>query len=537
MSNADPTALLGKTLGSYTLSECLGVGGMGAVFLGVNPTIKSRVAIKVLRTRDDLSEEMVERLWDEARAANLIGHPGIVRIHDCGTDPEIGPFIVMEYMEGETLEARIKREGCLVADVAVRLLQQAASALAAAHAVGVIHRDLKASNLYIVPDPEVTGGERVKVLDFGIAKLLGAKTFHLLTTESGVILGSPLYMSPEQCISAKNVDHRTDIFSLGVLAYYMVCGRMPFQASTFGELVMMHQTRALEPLACGPECPPLFKRIKRVIERAMELDPERRQQSMAEFGAGLSEAMVLAEGDRGSELARIQTTQRQWGAPGKAGRVPIPPADLGLAETKLDRAGSASSSASEERSGPSERSRPETGSSRSRIGAMLLGGGLLVGLGLMVWVFTQSGAPETDAQTAAVARIQEIRGVSKDSKRKQGANSARVFLRLDLEPRDAEVILDGVPHRENPLMLLASPKAHRLEVRAPGYRTEVSELVTDRSFTYTLRLQPDVESKPDGAVNRVGSKPKRPRPRAEGPKPMEPLKPEPRYIPPATGPL
>ena len=279
---------IGKTLGHYRLVKCLGAGGVGAVFLGEYARIESLVAIKILLPRFIANQEMVRRFLDEARAVNRIIHPGLVRIHDIGTHEELGKFLVMEYLRGETLMERIKEAGSLPVATAVNFARQAASALEAAHAAGIIHRDMKPSNIFLCPDAEMPGGERVKLLDFGVAKLTQDDAMDGMT-RTGTVFGSPHYMSPEQCVDAKNVDLRTDIYSLAVIAYAMLTRNMPFEARTFGQLVMMHQTRtATPPRTFRPDIP---EALGRVILRGLEVDPLLRQGSMAELKDALGAAV------------------------------------------------------------------------------------------------------------------------------------------------------------------------------------------------------------------------------------------------------
>ena len=279
---------IGKTLGHYRLVKCLGAGGVGAVFLGEYARIESLVAIKILLPRFIANQEMVRRFLDEARAVNRIIHPGLVRIHDIGTHEELGKFLVMEYLRGETLMERIKEAGSLPVATAVNFARQAASALEAAHAAGIIHRDMKPSNIFLCPDAEMPGGERVKLLDFGVAKLTQEDSMDGMT-RTGTVFGSPHYMSPEQCVDAKNVDLRTDIYSLAVIAYAMLTRNMPFEARTFGQLVMMHQTRtATPPRTFRPDIP---EALERVILRGLEVDPLLRQGSMAELKDALGAAV------------------------------------------------------------------------------------------------------------------------------------------------------------------------------------------------------------------------------------------------------
>ncbi len=216
----DSHDLIGKTVGNYRVLRCLGKGGVGAVYLGEHPGIQSRVAIKVLLPGMVTKPDVVSRFLDEAKAANRVGHAGIVRIHDCDQKEGIGVYLVMEFLERRPLD-RVLTDGYSFSPVeAAQVILQTASAIAASHAVGIVHRDLKPANLYLVPDPDMPAGVRVKVLDFGIAKLLtDQEGRESAQTSTGMIIGTPLYMSPEQCLDSKGVDARTDIYALGVIAY------------------------------------------------------------------------------------------------------------------------------------------------------------------------------------------------------------------------------------------------------------------------------------------------------------------------------
>jgi serine/threonine protein kinase len=232
--------MIGQRIGNYQITKLLAEGGMGAVYLAEHPAIGRRVAVKVLLPEVASDAEMVRRFFNEARAAHAIRHPGIVEILDFGTLPDGASYIVMELLEGESLGARLQRVGRLAPENAVDFAAQAAAALGAAHAQGIVHRDLKPDNLFLVADERVPGHELVKVLDFGIAKLSrgpnGAGSFK---TRTGVLMGTPVYMSPEQCLGTKEVDHRSDIYSLGIILFQMLAGAPPFMSEGHGELIHM----------------------------------------------------------------------------------------------------------------------------------------------------------------------------------------------------------------------------------------------------------------------------------------------------------
>ena len=233
--------MVGTRFGNYRSISLLGEGGMGAVYLAEHPEIGRRVAVKVLHTDLTRDPQLLTRFLNEARAANAIHHPNIIEILDSGTTDGGMPYLVMELLEGETLAARVRRLGKLSLAEALDIAYQTASAVGAAHRKNIVHRDLKPDNLFIIADHSNPGRERVKVLDFGIAKLQ-AKTAPgmMVQTRTGTVMGTPAYMSPEQCLGNRELDARSDIYSLGIILYEMLCGRTPYVSTGFGELLDMH---------------------------------------------------------------------------------------------------------------------------------------------------------------------------------------------------------------------------------------------------------------------------------------------------------
>ena len=210
-SAAAAQAWIGQHVGSYRLLRLLGEGGMGMVFEGTHEGVAGRAAIKILRADVASRPEVVTRFFNEARAANAIEHPGIVRIHDSGYTASRVAYLTMEYLEGESLRTRLDRVQRLPTVDALRVARQIASALVAAHRKNVIHRDLKPDNIMLVPDPDLPGGERVKILDFGIAKIAESLSATPMHTRSDMLMGTPTYMAPEQCRGAKSVTERSDV--------------------------------------------------------------------------------------------------------------------------------------------------------------------------------------------------------------------------------------------------------------------------------------------------------------------------------------
>jgi eukaryotic-like serine/threonine-protein kinase len=276
--------MIGQQFGNYRAVSLLGEGGMGAVYLAEHPAIGRRVAVKVLHKNYIRDENLLTRFLNEARAANAIRHPNIIEILDSGTIADGTPFLVMELLEGESLGTRIRRVGALSLQTSVEFCYQTASALGAAHKKGIVHRDLKPDNLFVVPDPHDPDRERIKVLDFGIAKLQQSAN-DSVKTRTGTLMGTPIYMSPEQCRGTKTVDHRSDIYSLGIIFFEMLCGQPPFVSEGFGELVNMHLNVA--PPAPSSQNPDISPTIDAIVLKMLAKNPEERFADMGELQAAL----------------------------------------------------------------------------------------------------------------------------------------------------------------------------------------------------------------------------------------------------------
>src|SRR4051812_35266821 len=253
---------------------------MGTVWLAEHQLLGSRAAIKVLLPDLSKQNNIVQRFFDEARAATRIRDPGIITVLDFGWH-QGDAYLVMELLTGETLTQRLG-PGTLPPHLAVRYIQLAGLAMAAAHARGIIHRDLKPDNLFVVADQAVPGGERIKILDFGIAKLLdrGADPDHH-STVTGAIMGTPAYMSPEQCRGAGEIDHRTDIYALGCVLFHLLCGRPPFIAPTPGDMIAS-QLRE-EPIAPSVLVPTIPPELDALVLKCLAKDPDARFATMTEL--------------------------------------------------------------------------------------------------------------------------------------------------------------------------------------------------------------------------------------------------------------
>lgn len=246
--------LVGTQIGQYRITRQLGRGGMGIVYEAVHHTIGQVVAVKILKPAISHDPTIVKRFLLEARAVIIAQHPGLVKIYDFGQVPSGELYILMELLEGETLGQRLARLGKLPEEDSVRIARQIASAMATAHYKGIVHRDLKPDNVYIVADKEAPGGERTKILDFGLAKILTPNDSREaptagLQTRDGAVLGTPVYMSPEQCRGSSEIDDRADVYALGIMLFEMLTGQRPFSATTVEALLLQHLTVAPPPLA------------------------------------------------------------------------------------------------------------------------------------------------------------------------------------------------------------------------------------------------------------------------------------------------
>ena len=248
---------------------------MGAVYLAEHPTIGKKVALKVIHRELASNREVVQRFYQEAKAVNRIGSEHIVEIHDFGVTPEGDHYYIMEYLEGSNLAAVLGRETVLDIRRALHIAAQIASALAAAHAAGVIHRDLKPDNVMLTP--RLGDADFVKLLDFGLAKIFAGGPSSVKTA-AGVLLGTPQYMSPEACESRVAVDHRTDIYALGVLLFQMLTGALPFDGESMGE-VLVKQVTQLPPPPRGynPNIPPS---VEQLVLRCLMKQPDARFPTM-----------------------------------------------------------------------------------------------------------------------------------------------------------------------------------------------------------------------------------------------------------------
>jgi len=388
----------GQQIGSYTVLHLLGRGGMGEVYLAQHRRVARRAAIKVLVPELSQNAVVLDRFFNEARAASLIRHPGIVEILDC--DLYLGQaYIVMEFLEGESFGGYLYRTGPLDEDLPFfyGVSAAVASAVGAAHAMGIVHRDLKPDNVFLHLPAAANPTAVVKILDFGIAKLAQQDGVPS-QTGTGVLLGTPAYMSPEQCRGAGRVDSRSDIYSLGCILYEALTGGPPFVREGFGDLIVAHVSEPPPPLAqrVAGIAPELDGLIQRMLAKA----PEQRPQTMEEVGVALR-ACARAAGLNLDEPLR--------------GKIPVerPPEKIESAATQ-PAAGSVGPSGFDTAPlGPTPRGRQAGGSAPIVASAVPLEGSGRAGAGLSGRVM----APSSVEGSQAASAIPSVPGLAAGSTR------------------------------------------------------------------------------------------------------------------------
>jgi eukaryotic-like serine/threonine-protein kinase len=287
--------VIGTLAGSYRIVDTISVGGMGTVYRAEHTLLGRMAAVKVLNPEMSTSRDIVNRFFNEARATTSIKHPGIIEVFDFGYLESGNAYLVMELLEGAPLSVRNRARGRIPEHEAAAILRLVCSALTAAHAKGIVHRDLKPDNIFLVPDPDSQLGERPKLLDFGIAKLTDIGLAGS-ATKTGAVMGTPTYMSPEQCRGTGEVDHRADLYSIGCIFYELLTGRPPFIDRGAGELIGAHLFMQPEPPsrhAAG-----ISPDAEALIMSLLAKNPAERPQSATDLAQRL--APIAARGGFGS---------------------------------------------------------------------------------------------------------------------------------------------------------------------------------------------------------------------------------------------
>ncbi len=280
--------MIGQQLGNYRVVRQIGQGGMGTVYEAVHTQMRRRAAIKVLHPAYSDNPDIVRRFFNEALAVSVVNHPGLVGVFESGQLEDGSAFLIMEYLEGESLRHRLLA-GPMAQREVLSIGRQVAAALTAAHEKGIIHRDLKADNVMLVPDPEVPEKQRVKILDFGIAKVAAEHQVNAIHTKDGVVMGTPECMPPEQWMSATLVDDKSDVYALGVLLFEMLAGHHPFTGDSPQQWMMQH---LYEPVPVAPGPPALRSLVACMLDKTRAGRP-----AMAQVTAEIEEIVDSGEAE------------------------------------------------------------------------------------------------------------------------------------------------------------------------------------------------------------------------------------------------
>lgn len=484
--------MLGETLGNFRIVKKMSEGGMGRVYLAQHTSMDRRAVVKVLRTHLVEDDGMVQRFLNEANATATIDHPGIVYVMDVGRHGGSGsPYILMEHLEGETLRERLRRERVLAPDIAASIVRQIADALAAAHDKGIVHRDLKPSNIFLVPDSAVDGSERIKILDFGIAKLLGEGKSDVVT-HSDVLMGTPLYMSPEQCDGARTVDHRADLYALGCILFELMCGRPPFADEGSGMILAAHLMR--EPPAPRSLAPSMPRGLEAVILRLLAKQPDERYPGARELVAALDALDTLD----GLAIPVRRTSVRM--------AVSLPP----IAELYENRDGAGSPTTLLATTG--ERIQPvvHDGMERRRRWPILLGmamaivgaavvlpwlGGGEVGERPVIQASAGHAAPDPVASPARMGQAAAARVPAQAAETPPPGTEARIAAEIEIEiassPDRAVVLHEGAPVGQTPFKGTYPASSGELifVVEKQGYEPLTLEVPADRDHVERVTLE------------------------------------------------
>jgi serine/threonine-protein kinase len=459
--------------GKYQIIRRIASGGMGAIYEVQHLRIGKRFAMKLLLPELAGREEVTARFEREAKAASAIGHPNIIEITDMGSTEDGLQFIVMELLHGEDLAALIVREAPLDADRTVHLVNQVLMALEAAHGAGIVHRDMKPENVFLIRSQ--AGDEVVKLLDFGISKIANSDENKLKLTSTGLILGTPYYMSPEQAKGARDIDHRSDLYSVGVLLYEALTGQRPYTAENLNSLIyQILAGQYKRPTELRPDLPP---RLENVILKALASEPDQRFQTAAEFREALLGHLEVATPRRTSVLGR----SGEHGHPD------------GLARTEADG-----------ELDPLLRTQPDARAPRrSGLIAALVMVVLALG-GLGAYLALRGGKPAATGAPPPVATKAVDAAAPPPVMTTEPVAPAVVRITVDLRPAEATLTLDGKAVSGNPFTIPKDGQSHALAAEAKGFKPGKLSFTADEAQRLQLHLEPEdkVRKDPGGGSSR-----------------------------------
>jgi serine/threonine protein kinase len=467
---------LGSILdGKYEIARLVGEGGMGSVFEAKHLLIGRRLAIKFLHPQYATSEEVTTRFHREAQAAAQIGHENIIEVTDMGTAPDGSPYIVMEFLEGCDAKTLIEAEGAIPHKRAAHIIVQALSALHAAHQVGIIHRDLKPENIYLIE--KGLNPDYVKLLDFGISKFRALETDGAKgLTQTGTVLGTPHYMSPEQARGEQDLTLRSDIYAMGVILYQMLTGHLPFDAPNYNALLIKILTEdPPSPDTLNPDLPP---ELVDTINTSMARDPNDRFSDCLTFRARLL-PFVPGASDVTSSLSTASRTAIREAMYAKP--TPMEMTQSGIADGKR------------------------------KLIPLILGGAALLVIAAVIGIVVAFSGDEPATDPPTVAQQNPTKKVNPDKIDIDDVSAAdactgeehpgedaveeplasSVVVRIAAEPKSATIKVDDVDVGSNPFSgpFVRAESLRTVEVAADGYKTQKALVKFDEDLDLNYQLE------------------------------------------------
>jgi serine/threonine-protein kinase len=454
--------------GKYKVEGMLGQGGMGSVYQATNASIGRKVAIKLLDPKLANNADFIHRFQMEAKAAALIGHPGIVDVLDMGETDEGMPFIVMEYLEGVTLKSLLKRSGALTAPQAVAVLVPVLDALIAAHAAGVIHRDLKPANIFVCLKPTTA----VKILDFGISKF---STGTSGITQTGTSMGTPAYMSPEQVRGDKTIGPQSDLYSIGAILYNLVSGHPPFEGESDLAVVARVLTDLHRPLAdVRPDLP---AKLSTICDRLLTKAPDKRPANAGQVKQAL-EAVATPDSEAIWAAARVafrSDTSSGLKLQQEAPTTPTTPTG-GRRQKAMPRA-----------SAPVQATRAAPEGRSVMLPVVIVGLAVLgLGGGYFGWQVTRPPAPSSAIEIIPEPPAKPVAAIPAPPA------AQPLLINVTGEPASVRFTVDGAAQPNNPTKVRGNPgEKKQLIGTAEGFLSQSVELDFDAARDVTMTLLPE----------------------------------------------